>query len=334
MNCKPMSRIAFTFIITLFWIAAAPASPCLQDREDSLSVPSALTWTYTFPDSSGTLTFPVGTCSFADTVILYDPGSTGAETGGEPDTDFQKPESALGVPDWSADDRPGFVALGSGGTLILQFSDNVLLDGPGPDLCIFLADTDDVNVWISHDGRIFHFAGRASRKKPCIDILPCAEPGFVYPFVKIRDDPLQGGETNPALGADIDAVGAVNTAMYFILPSDSLFQEGTSNLMEESGGLLEDIAAKIRRIPRAHVTIEGHTSDRGSEEFNLVFSQLQAGSIRDYLMDHAHIGNAEFTLIGRGGRIPAAPNDSETGRMRNRRIEVFIQTHASWKSRM
>ncbi len=319
------------FLLFSIWMTTASTYPFTQDRADSLTAPPVLSWTYVFPDSSGSLVFPIGLYSFADSIVQYDPGALGLDTGGEPDPLFQRPDLALGIPDCSADSSAGTVSLGSGGTLIIQFTDNVLLDGPGPDLCILFADSEAVNIWISQDSNIFRYAGKASIERPCIDILPYADRGFVYPYIKLRDDPLQGDEDDPALGADIDAVGAVNTAIHVVLSSASLFATGTSRL---NPGLLdpfEEIAEKIRQIPRAHVTIEGHTDDLGNEDFNMLLSQQQAGKIRDYLMDTANIENAEFTLTGRGSLRPVVPNNSENNRRTNRRIEIFIQTQASWK---
>ncbi len=47
------------------------------------------------------------------------------------------PEEALGPPDYDDKRQEYFVTLGCGGTLTLSFTNNVLIDVPGPDLYVF-----------------------------------------------------------------------------------------------------------------------------------------------------------------------------------------------------
>src|SRR4030042_880253 len=119
----------------------------------------------------------------------------------------QKPGLALHAPYPDTSGKPGFVSLGNDGSLVLEFRDNVLLDGPGPDLIIFEINSqaEDVYVWISEDGIYYIPVGKTNRQKPSIDIGPYCRPGALYRYVKLRDDPSQGEKEGTAVGADIDA---------------------------------------------------------------------------------------------------------------------------------
>ncbi len=274
--------------------------------------------------------FPMGEVSFADSVQQYDPGALGKDTGDEPDERFQNPFMAMGPPDFKAGSGSdtGFVSLGRGGFIVLKFLDNVLIDGPGPDLHIaeVKSPAEDVMVWISEDGRIFLPVGRATHDAPNVDISAVARRGSIYPYVKVRDVPNQAGDVNTSLGADIDAVGAINTAMRIILPVDQLFRPRTIRFTEGAQALLNDVAIEIRNISNAIVFIEVHTDGHGAQDFNFMLSQSQAGEIRNYFLDEAGLTAVTYSALGIGEKRPVASNETDAGRIANRRVEIFIQT--------
>src|ERR1043166_5735490 len=75
-----------------------------------------------------TVHFPLGDRSFADEVVSYAMGHP------EPKPENARdPHAALGPPDYIDKNHSGFVSLGCGGVLVLRFTDNALIDVPGPD---------------------------------------------------------------------------------------------------------------------------------------------------------------------------------------------------------
>ena len=276
-------------------------------------------------ESASEITFLMGDISFADTVVLYDPGASGEGTGDEPEARFQNSESALGSSNYDADKDTGYVSLGKGGTLVLRFIDNVLIDGPGPDLHIFETSDDDVFVWISEDGIVFTPVGKTTKTHGSLDIWPYVRTGAVYPFVKLRDDPYQGEQEGPSLGADIDAVGAINTAIRITMEADQLFPIKKSQFTERASEWLSQIADTIRRVPKPHIDIEVYTDSWGTEDFNLIVTQSQAAMIRNYLLDVEQLTEMTSSVLGLGEAKPRTTNDTEEGRQRNRRVEILIR---------
>ncbi len=69
------------------------------------------------------------------------------------------------------------------------------------------------------------------------------------------------------------------------------------------------------------VMIEGHTDDVGSATDNLNLSKQRAAEVRNLLIKS---GISQDRLIARGvGQAqPVAPNTTEAGRIRNRRVEL------------
>ena len=269
--------------------------------------------------------FPMGAASFADTVISYDPGAPGENTGDEPDLKYQNAVSSLGIPDYDAIQDTGSVSLGRSGCIVLKFLDNLLIDGIGPDLAVFLSDSNSetVHVLISQNGNIYRSIGNISKENPFVDISPYGETNARYAYVKLRDN--SNDEKNmPKFGADIDAVGAINTALCFSVPADSLVPNENNRLGPSVKKYLSPVVDRIRQFPGATVLIEAHTDNRGSENYNLFLSQQWGGLVRDYFLDQEHLTNAQYLPVGFGESRPRFQNSFEEGRRKNRRIEILI----------
>jgi len=158
----------------------------------------------------GGVEFPGGAVSFADTVINYSPGP-GA---GSP---YNIPSNALGIPDYA--DSSGYVSLGWGGSLTLQFTDNSLTTSgdSGLDLWIFEIGIaiEGTDVSISTNGTDWLSVGNVGGATSGIDIDAYIGSGVVlweqYSYVMLTDlDWRLSG--SPWAGADIDAVGAISSA--------------------------------------------------------------------------------------------------------------------------
>lgn len=159
----------------------------------------------------GGIEFPQGAISFADVVVSYEPLFGGGP--GPTSANFMDPDAALGIPDYSG---TGAVSLGRGGRITLQFTNNKLT-GSGDalaDLHIFEIgpDVEDTFVEISMDNVTWHAIGKVFGATSSIDIDAF---GFglsdEFGYVRLRDDPAEGGIAGATVGADIDAVGAIST---------------------------------------------------------------------------------------------------------------------------
>ena len=163
---------------------------------------------------AGTL-FPSGSLSFADQVVSFDPNAGGAP----PAFTFQNQATVLGAPDSISGGEPvdgaTTLSLGLGGTLVVEFTNN-LLTGSGdaqPDLAIFeVGAVESIRVEISRDGTSFFDVGVIGGLTNSLDIDSA---GFGtqdrFAFVRLTDL-RQGDSSIPQLGADIDAIGAISSA--------------------------------------------------------------------------------------------------------------------------
>ena len=71
------------------------------------------------------------------------------------------------------------------------------------------------------------------------------------------------------------------------------------------------------------IAIEGHTDDRGKKLLNERLSQGRAEAVIAHLVRHG-VERERLSAKGFGPSKPLAPNDTDEGRAKNRRVEFII----------
>ncbi len=84
---------------------------------------------------------------------------------------------------------------------------------------------------------------------------------------------------------------------------------------------LSDTLDSLRNDPELRIRIEGYTDSVGSDAYNLRLSERRADAVKRYLVSEG-IAADRIQTRGFGEASPVADNDTETGRARNRRVEV------------
>jgi len=101
------------------------------------------------------------------------------------------------------------------------------------------------------------------------------------------------------------------------------FKTGNAELDSASEPLLTSVADIANRCPSVRIEVTGHTDSRGSAAANRQLSEQRARSVVAFLVQHG-VAAERITAAGYGDTRPVAPNDSETNRAKNRRIEFRI----------
>jgi outer membrane protein OmpA-like peptidoglycan-associated protein len=102
------------------------------------------------------------------------------------------------------------------------------------------------------------------------------------------------------------------------------FDLDSDQIRPESKSVLADVAGQIKALAPKAVVIEGHSSDEGTDEYNLKLSQRRADAVRKFLVGQG-VGAAVLRTETFGESRPIASNESEEGRERNRRVEFIIE---------
>lgn len=103
------------------------------------------------------------------------------------------------------------------------------------------------------------------------------------------------------------------------------FRSGKSTIEPASFPVLAKVGEALKLFPAASLTVEGHTDNQGSDSSNLLLSQDRADAVRQYLISNLGVDAEKITSIGYGKARPIANNDTESGRARNRRIDIVMK---------
>lgn len=102
------------------------------------------------------------------------------------------------------------------------------------------------------------------------------------------------------------------------------FDYNKATIKPESHGLLNEIVSVIKENPHIKkLSIEGHTDADGAYNYNLKLSDDRSQAVMKYLADHG-IDAGRLVSRGFGESKAIAPNDSEEGKEKNRRVEFMI----------
>jgi OOP family OmpA-OmpF porin len=102
------------------------------------------------------------------------------------------------------------------------------------------------------------------------------------------------------------------------------FATGSATIEPDSFPMLGEISALLRANPSIKkMRIEGHTDNRGNADYNLDLSKRRAASVRTWLEQHGVEGN-RLESEGYGLTRPIETNDTDEGRLANRRVEFKI----------
>jgi outer membrane protein OmpA-like peptidoglycan-associated protein len=262
--------------------------------------------------------------AFASSVDGYEPGTPA------PIADATNPETALGSPDYRVDRQsaPRAVSLGNGGTLVLRFEGPGLGDAPGPDLFVYeIGALEEVELAVSDDAKTWRAVGTAPGGASAVDIAPWVHEGEAFHYVRLHDVPLQGVASPGFPGADIDAVGVrAGELRRVAVPSEVLFDFDDDQLRGGSPSALDAVLTAIAERPNARVTVEGHTDEVGTPDYNQRLSERRAQAVSAYFVVKG-VDRARLTVRGFGALRPVAPNDTEEHRRQNRRVEIVIDGH-------
>lgn len=124
-------------------------------------------------------------------------------------------------------------------------------------------------------------------------------------------------------GTGVEVSRTADNQLRINIPSDISFPVGQATISPNFRPVLDNFAQTLQQNPSATVTIVGHTDSTGSPAINEPLSLQRADATRDYLVSRG-VASTRFSIDGRGAREPVASNDTDAGRARNRRVEIFL----------
>ena len=106
---------------------------------------------------------------------------------------------------------------------------------------------------------------------------------------------------------------------------DVNFETAKADLLPESYPSLDIVGQILTKWPQLRIEVGGHTDSRGTDAYNLKLSQARAASVLSYLTQKfPGLHPEQFTSKGYGESKPIAPNTTDLGRAKNRRVEFVV----------
>ena len=124
-------------------------------------------------------------------------------------------------------------------------------------------------------------------------------------------------------GTGVAVTQTADNQLKLEIPSDISFDTGRYDIRSNFAPILDRFAASLRDHPATNVAIVGHTDSTGTVAINDPLSVNRAASTRDYVAARGVSAN-RISVSGQGERYPVADNNSEMGRAKNRRVEIFV----------
>jgi OmpA-OmpF porin, OOP family len=100
------------------------------------------------------------------------------------------------------------------------------------------------------------------------------------------------------------------------------FDTDKDAVKSESQSALAEIAKLLKSEPSLRLHVVGHTDNQGKPDYNLDLSHRRATSVVAELTSKFGIGANRLDAFGCGIYSPVASNEAETGRAKNRRVEL------------
>ncbi|MBC3785252.1 OmpA family protein [Spirosoma utsteinense] len=141
-------------------------------------------------------------------------------------------------------------------------------------------------------------------------------PDYAY-VIRLEKEEKRLDETKP------DSIFR-NLAVNQVFRLDNVYFDQSSYVLRaESYPQLRKLAATLKSMPGLQIEIAGHTDNVGDRRLNQALSENRARVIRNYLIRNG-ISENRLRPNGYGDSRPAAPNDSEENKRKNRRVEFVV----------
>lgn len=114
-------------------------------------------------------------------------------------------------------------------------------------------------------------------------------------------------------------------ALIVQFPEDLHFEPGSASLTKSATWRLRELASVLESEAGTQVFVKGYTDATGAEPWNLQLSAARANAVRNYLIERG-IDKNRMDAGGFGSAVPIASNETEAGRLKNRRVEIELRS--------
>lgn len=165
--------------------------------------------------------------------------------------------------------------------------------------------------------------GACSTKKKA---LPPPPPPANAPITNSGPSSSTSGDTSGAVGSTA-VPGSVADFRQTSGSDTVLFAYDSYDVDDTAKAILGKQAEWLARYPNVKVTVEGHTDERGTREYNLALGDRRASAAKNFLAAQG-VSPSRMQTISYGKERPVADGSDETAYAANRRAVTVIASGA------
>lgn len=148
------------------------------------------------------------------------------------------------------------------------------------------------------------------------------EPAPVYPG-GAGPGGVNGGALGENSGVDQSRLAQLQHELSAAAGDRVFFEYDHSDITPDARQILQRQAEWLKRYPNVSVTIEGHTDERGTREYNLSLGERRAQAVKNVLIALG-IPASAISTISYGKERPVVPHSDEQSYAQNRRAVTVV----------
>ena len=207
----------------------------------------------------------------------------------------------------------------SGKTSVFIFSDGTFTKGSPMDMARNLVEKYNVCFYLISS------ATTPKAEKLLADIASLNECSRVIDFDQIYQNPIYGIGPLYVVDSKFEVKTVSEQKVIGFKADNVLFEfDGVDPTLDSRDGL-KLVAEILRENPGSFAALAGFTDSVGNPEYNLKLSRMRTQNVKNYILEQQSRTDPDrIILFWFGGISPVAPNDTDEGRSKNRRVEIAI----------
>jgi OOP family OmpA-OmpF porin len=147
----------------------------------------------------------------------------------------------------------------------------------------------------------------------------------VIPFDQVFEKPVYLAGALYVVDSKVEVKTVSELKVVGIKPENVLFEFDQLDPSLDSRDRLKLVADFLQNNPDTFAVLAGFTDSLGNPEYNLKLSRMRSQNVKNYILEQqSHIDIDRIILFWFGSINPVAPNDTDEGRSKNRRVEIAI----------
>jgi len=163
----------------------------------------------------------------------------------------------------------------------------------------------------------------ACSSKPPAAPPPAPTPAPVSTPTVVTVEPVATPTPKPTPKVDADSIAgrSINELSGMLKPA--FFDYDKADIRSDARDVLAANATWLKKYPSVQFTIEGHTDERGTAQYNLALGDRRANAAKDYLVSLG-VDASRVKTVSYGKERPFATGHDEDSWQKNRRAHFVV----------